>query len=315
MITKLLLSMLLCVFVGGTATPISAKEPSSMKKRIAVFSFEDKSDHKVRWWNHDQNIGEGMADMLVTTMVQSGTFTVIEREQMSALMKEQGLGASGAITPQTAASMGKMLGVDIAVFGSVTEFGYIEGGIGGRLPLKAPFGGRGIGIGIKTTSARVAVDVRLVNTTTGEIIAAETVKAKKSKKGLKLSTAHFSFDNRNKFDESLVGKATREAIDGVMDKISQNMRKLPWAGKVVKATGSSIIINAGSLVELALGDVLYVYQKGEDLIDPDTGLNLGSDETKIGSIKIIADMAGGKASKCELIEGSGGTRGDIIRFK
>lgn len=283
-----------------------AGAPSHIKKRIAVFDFEDKTDKSMRWWRSGKHVGQGMTDMLVTELVKSGKHMVIEREKLDKLMSEQKLGASGAITPQTAAQIGKLLGVEVAVFGAVTEFGYSQGSIGAT--------GKKIGIGLKKNQARVGMDVRLVNTTTGEIVTAESVNASKTKPGLKVKTKMRSFSGKNDFDESLVGKATREAIEKVMVKINESMVKVPWSGKVVKASGNTIIINAGSLIGLKSGDILEVYSKGEELIDPDTGLNLGSEETKIGKIKITADMASGKASKCELIEGSGGTRGDIVRF-
>ena len=34
------------------------------------------------------------------------------------------------------------------------------------------------------------------------------------------------------------------------------------------------------------GSVFDVYKEGEALIDPDTGMNLGSDTTKLGEVKV-----------------------------
>jgi len=299
--------ILLVIGVFVNAVTVNAG-PKQLKKRIAVFSFEDKTNHRYHWWT-GQPVGEGMADMLVTALVKTGKYSVIERDEINKLLQEQKLGMSGVVTPQSAAQVGKMLGVELAIFGAVTEFGYSEGTTGGRLKKK------GFGIGIKSTKATVAVDVRFVNTTTGEIVMAESVRKEKSKKGLALDTKEFRFDNRNKFDESIVGKATREAINAIVEMVNETAPKLPWQAKVIKG-GSTIYINAGAQAGVEVGDEFVVYRAGEELIDPDTGISLGSTETKIGTIRVTNNNIGnGKASQCVAVTGSGFMRNDIVRLK
>jgi curli biogenesis system outer membrane secretion channel CsgG len=284
-------------------------QPKQLKKRIAVFGFEDKTDHAYHWWT-GQPVGQGMSDMLITSLVESGKFTVYERTELEKVMQEQNLGQSGAVTQETAAQVGKLLGVELAVFGAVSEFGYTEGGFGGNLP------GKSLGLGIKSSKVTVGIDVRFVNTTTGEIILSKNVRKEKSKKGLALSTADFSFDNRHDFDESIVGKATREAIDEVVQLITDAVDNIPWQGKIIKADASTIFINAGAASGVNVGDEFVVYRAGEELIDPDTGLSLGSTETKVGTIKVTNNNIGnGKASQCTATSGSGFERNDIVRVK
>ena len=137
---------------------------AQLKKRVAVFTFEDKSDAGWHWWDGG-GPGEGMADMLTTDLVKSGKYVVIERQEIARILDEQKLGQAGLVTQQSAAQMGKLLGVELAIMGAVTEFGSKRGGTGGRI--------KGIGVGVSKQSASVAIDVRFVNTTTGEIIAAD----------------------------------------------------------------------------------------------------------------------------------------------
>jgi len=294
---------------------LSSSVFASAKKRIAVFDFEDKTNHNVRWWRGGQTVGEGMSEMLTTGLVKSGEFRVIERSKMQSIMQEQSLGMSGAVTNATAAKVGKMLGVDVGVFGAVTQFGYSESEAGGRAPIPTPFGRRSVRLGVKTLTATVGIDIRLVNTSSGEIIAAESVVVEEEKKGLKISDARRSFSNETDFDESMVGKATRAAIDSAIVKITAQMENVAWSGSIIKCDGTSAIINAGSATGISVGSVLEVYHKGEELIDPETGLNLGSEETKVGVIEVVSDIADGKASKCKILEGSCGSRGSIVRMK
>ena len=278
---------------------------SQLKKRIAVFTFEDKSSHGWRWWD-GKPPGDGMADMLTTTLVKSGKYVVIERQEIAQMIQEQRLGQAGLVTAQSAVQVGKLLGVELAVVGAVTEFGHAKGGTGGQI--------KGIGIGVKKQQATVAVDVRFVNTTTGEILAAENVRKEKSKGGLSISTSQFKFNNRNDFDNSLIGKATREAVDAIVGLIDAQMKQLPWEGKVILVRGNSVFIKPGSDAGVKVGDIFYIYSKGEELIDPDTGLSLGSVETKVGSIEVTSIVTGGKAAQANIRMGGGFKKGDLVRL-
>jgi curli biogenesis system outer membrane secretion channel CsgG len=303
----LLLVVGLCFSLVQTINAQNADQMTRIKKRVAVFAFEDKTDHQWHWWS-GQPVGQGMADMLVTELVKSGKYRVIERQALEKVMEEQQLGMSGAVTPQSAAQVGQLLGVELAIIGSVTEFGYKKGNVGGRV--------QGFGLGVQSTSATVGIDIRFTNTTTGEIIAAENVRKEESKKGLALDTDKFSFENQNEFDESLVGKATRAAVEEIMKKIDTQMQSVAWQAKVISAKEGNVFINAGSESGVQVGDVFTVYAPGEELIDPDTGISLGSEETKIGEIGVVANNIGnGKASKCTIRSGSGFDKGQFVRIK
>lgn len=286
-----------------------ADQLKRLKKRVAVFDFDDKTQHRWYWWT-GQPVGQGMADMLTTELVKSGKYRVIERQGIESIIKEQKLGLSGAVTTQSAAKVGQLLGVELAIVGAVTEFGYKKSGIGGTLKKK------GFGLGIKSASASVGIDVRFINTNTGEIIAAENVRKEESKKGLAINTQKLSFKNRNDFDQSLVGKATRKAIQEIMQKIDAQMNHLQWQAKIVTVKGNMVFINAGAEGGVNVGDVFAVYSKGEELIDPDTGLSLGAIETKIGEIGVTNNNIGnGKASQCVIKDGSGFNKGDLVRVQ
>lgn len=300
--------VLFAFLVGMVSLAYSQKEPlKRLKRRVAVFDFEDKTGHRWHWWT-GQPVGQGMADMLVTALVKSGKYQVFERQEIGKIISEQKLGLAGAVTPETAAKVGKLLGVELAVIGSVTEFGYKKERVGGRI--------KGIGVGVKTSVASVGIDVRLINTTTGEILVAENVRKERNKKGLTLVTPKFVFKDQHEFDESLVGKATREAIEEIVRLIDTKIASIPWQARIIKAKpDGTVYINSGSLAGVQVGDIFTVYRKGEELIDPETGLSLGAEEIKIGTIQVIRDIAGGKASLAKVIIGSDFQRGDIVRVE
>ncbi|MCK5076690.1 MAG: hypothetical protein KAR38_09950 [Calditrichia bacterium] len=300
---QFLIVILIGVFTLSFTSNVYAEK--KLKKRIAVFDFDDKSGHRLRWYRSDQPVGHGMADMLVTALVKSGEFIVIERQAIQKIMQEQKLGMSGMVTPQSAAQVGKLLGVELAVMGSVTEFGY------SKSEKKGGF--RGIGGGLSTSKSTVGIDVRLINTTTGEIIAAESVRKEEKSRGVSFRKGMTNFENKKKFDDSIVGKATRKAINRLVELITKQMASIPWSGKVIMEKGGVIYVNAGSTGGVSIGDKFEVFRAGEELIDPDTGLNLGTTESKIGIIEITEDIANGKASKAKSIKGQSFRKGDIVK--
>ncbi|MEM8484042.1 MAG: CsgG/HfaB family protein [Bacteroidota bacterium] len=293
----------LFMLVAGFAQQAQAQE---LKKRLAVLTFEDKTSQAYAYGFMGKDAGDAFSEMLTTALVKSGNYIVIERNELQQLLQEQGLGVSGIVTQESAAQMGKVLGAELVIIGAVSEFGNSKGTTGGST--------RRIGVGIDNSKATVAVDVRIVDPSTSEIIAAENIRKSKSKKGLSVRVKDIKVGSRNEFDESIVGKAAREAVDGVVDLLVDNADKVRWQAKVVTMNGGQVFINAGSKNGVKKGMQFKVFRAGEALIDPDTGLNLGSVESTVGVIEVNDNELGeGKAARCTVIEGSGFERGDIVR--
>jgi curli biogenesis system outer membrane secretion channel CsgG len=245
--------------------------------------------------------------MLTTTLVKSGKYIVFERKDIQKILNEQKLGQSGLVNPRSAAQVGKLLGVKLAIMGVITEFSHSTEKTGGKI--------KWLDVGVSTQKATVAIEVRFVNTTTGEIIAAENVRRVKSKSGLKLSAPEFGIKDRDGFDNSLIGKATREAVDSIVSMIENQMQQLPWQGKIIKVSGNTVYIKPGSDAGVKIGDTFAIYTRGEELIDPDTGISLGSEEEQVGSIQIKSIVANGKAAKGIIVNGSDFKIGNIVRIE
>jgi len=308
-LSQFVLMFALAVFLSQIV--VAQEKTKTGKPRVAVFVFEDKTEHRLHWWT-GQPVGEGMADMLTTTLVKSGQYRVMERQQMEKILQEQSMGMSGAITPESAAKAGKMLGVELAIIGAVTEFGYKKQSTGGLLK-KVPFGG-----GLSNQSCTVGIDVRFVNTSTGEILKAESVRKEKSKKGIEVDLPDLRFKDEAQFDESLVGKATRDAIDSIVQLLNaQSGGETAWEAKVVLMKDGQVIISGGSETNVKVGERFTVYRGGEEMVDPDTGESLGAEETKIGEIEVVNNNFGGKgkASACKVVSGSDFQKGDLVRQK
>jgi curli biogenesis system outer membrane secretion channel CsgG len=76
------------------------------KPRLGVLRFTN--DTHASWWSG--SAGRDLQDMLAAELVSMGSFQVLERKELEAVMSEQDLGASGRINPKTAAKIGKLKG-------------------------------------------------------------------------------------------------------------------------------------------------------------------------------------------------------------
>ena len=272
------------------------------KKLIAVGSFENKSNFRGQW-----NLGNGMADMLANSLANSGRFILLERPEVERILKEQNFAASGRTTKEGGAKIGKMLRAQILVVGAVTEFSssVSKQGLGGRF--------KGIGLGLKKSESHVAITLRLIDTETGEVLYSERVKANPKSTGIAAdySSSDFSIGG-SQFKKTPLGEATQQVIDQAVLIISKRMQGQPWKGRVVMEKGGKVYINAGQRSAIKPGMSFSIYEPGEALIDPDTGLNLGSEETLRGKITIVNVKE--KFSIGIPDEGEGFQRNDIVKY-
>src|SRR5256714_1412949 len=103
----------------------SLSSPAQQKKRVAVMDFDYGTVQSAvsAIWGSNQDVGKGIADLLVQKLVQDGKYSVIERKALDKILAEQNFGNSNRADSSTAAKIGKMLGVDAIIIGSITQFG------------------------------------------------------------------------------------------------------------------------------------------------------------------------------------------------
>lgn len=281
--------------------------PKGPKKTIAVMDFENKAGAASEW-----NIGSGMAEMLTTALVNSDHFTVVERQAITKVLAEQDFGASGRTRDAGAPKIGQVLNAQILVSGAVTEFATKTSGGGQAIGYK------GINLGLSGSSSHVAVNIRLYDATTGEVVDSLRCEGKASATGISggytgSQLGGFTFGSSG-FVKTPLGKATQEAINKAVYFIVTRMESMPWEGAIVTVKGATIYINAGNRSNIVPGMEFSVWKKGEELIDPDTGITLGSENKKIGRIQVTS--VEDKFSKACVTAGmaSSMSRGDIVKL-
>ena len=279
------------------------------KQVVAVLPFENRVEGIPENWL----IGEGLAEILVTELIASERFLLVEREAIQDIIREQELGMSGLARPETATPTGQLAGAQFMIKGAITEFNAEAGG--GGLYL----GFREAEAGAKTRKAYVGIDVRIVDNLTGRIHASYNAHAEARSGGASLEAKFLGSDDfrigASGFYDTALGIATRDAINQVIDFILLESAEIPWQGAIIQSRGMTVFINRGESANVRVGDAMELFRKGEDMIDPETGFNLGSDEEFLCWIKVTRVRA--EFSSAMMLEDCRGLtveRGDIVRY-
>ena len=89
--------LLLVVALVMVAGPASAQ---SKRPTVALLDFDYASIN--HWWEANQDIGKGIADLVVDGLVEDGTYRVIERKRLDAILAEQNFSNSDRADPEAA---------------------------------------------------------------------------------------------------------------------------------------------------------------------------------------------------------------------
>jgi len=275
------------------------------KKRVAVMNFEygtvQSSVNEI--FGVNQDVGKGIADLLVDKLVGDGTYSVIERKALDKILAEQNFSNSDRADPNSAAKIGKVLGVDAIIIGSITQFGRddkktnVGGDAVGRLSGKFGIGG----VSKSNSKAVVAITARMIDTSTAEILASATGRGESKRSGTGLianggsaaAAAGGALDMRDtNFGNTILGEAVHASVDQVASQLEAKASALPTRTLTIDglvadaAPDGTLILNVGSNAGLKVGDTLRVMHPGRKITDPATGKVLRQIEDSLGEVKI-----------------------------
>lgn len=289
------LSMLVFAGVGFGA---------DQKKTIAILNFDYSTVQSgvAAIFGANQDIGKGVADLLVEKLVKSGQYRVIERKAIDKIMAEQNFSNSDRADPNTAAKIGRLIGADAIVVGSITQFGRddrktnVGGGVFGGQLNKYGLGG----VGASKAKAVVGLSARLVSVNTGEILAVASGNGESTRTGTSLTgagggpaggAAGLIDMTSSNFANTVLGEAVNAATQKLAVELDGNAARLPTTvvslnGLVADVSGNSLVLNIGSRAGVKVGDKLLVSRVGREIRDPATGKVIRRVEDRLGEITI-----------------------------
>lgn len=286
------------------------REISGPMRTVTVGGFQSMGAFTEKYGDWD--IGSGLSAMLTSALVDSGRFIVVERAALSDILSEQELTAAGLSNGSNAAAQtGQLMGVQLLIYGAVTEF-----------DNRLKSGGFSIGVskslwkggaGRKKTEGIVAFDFRVVNTSTGEIIESHSVSKTITAKGFDISVGYkdVSMGDRN-FSKTPLGQASREAITQAVHLIAESAANTNWTGSVVEIEGREIYLNAGHTSGVQAGDEFIVEHIDRVMTDPETGEVLLVRKTELGTLRVMDVLEKLSVGVFEPTGNQSPQRGDLV---
>jgi curli biogenesis system outer membrane secretion channel CsgG len=192
-------TLILC----GLAILLPAQAAFAAKPVLGVAEFTNQTS--AGWWGG--GVGWELSSMLSNELSNTGDFTVVERAKLEPVLREQDLAASGLLASGTAAQIGNITGAQYLVLGTVSAFESGTSNTGGGISLG------GISIGGKKDEAYMAIDLRVVDTSTSEVVHSRTVEGRAGSSGINLGLFRSGFGGRLKNENKTpTGKAIRAAL-------------------------------------------------------------------------------------------------------
>jgi molybdopterin converting factor small subunit len=157
-------------------------------------------------------------------------------------------------------------------------------------------------VGTSKSKASVVLDARMVNTETAEIMAVASGKGESKRGGVNLLGAGAGSAggidmNSSNFRETIIGEATRQAVDELTRQLAAQAEKVEATkieinGLVADVTDNVLVLNVGKNQGLNVGDVVAIERVQKVVKDPSTGQVLRTITERIGTAKLTSVDAG-----------------------
>jgi len=242
-------------------------------------------------WRSGSPLSLGATELMINALLGTKHFRVFERAKLDLLLQEQNFqNFSGLVDQTTAVKLGKMIGVDVILTGSLTNISFTTG-VGMKIgPLN-----------VKKSSVRVVMTIRIIDVTTGEILYS-TIQEEKASKSAVSGVLPIPIPGG-------IGFSKQEAVDIfsaiqlICDKVALDfatkidqkniaINSASLEGYVVKVVSTSsggiiqVYINLGTNSGIKVGDEIRIYREGEVILDPKTNEVLDKEIDLIAQAKI-----------------------------
>jgi curli biogenesis system outer membrane secretion channel CsgG len=252
------------------------------RRRVAVLNFEDYSGGST---GTPQAFGagaaaaaKGVSAQLIEKLTHSEKYTVVDQFKVEKLLVEQNSSEPDGVDVYGRASrIGRMLGLDAMIVGAITRFG----------PEAVPKQAAGGHPGVSRRKSKAYVDItaRILDMTTGQVIAEFTATGESAGTGgvtRIIGHGHSKEPQEmlgNEFVDSLLGEASRNAIEKIAGQLDSFAEKIPvlsigMEGLVAEVAGNSLTLNIGKKSGIKVGDKLTVLREVREVTDPQTGQRL-----------------------------------------
>ncbi len=204
---KKVIGMSLCLLVLS-AVSSTVYAAGSDAPRLAVMRFTNNTH--ASWWR--SGTGAELSDMLTNELASTKKFKLVERKEIDKVVSELKFGESGLVEPSTKSKLGKIKGAQYIVTATVSSFEENAAKKGGGLNFM------GFGVGGGKAKAYIAVDLKVVEVETSEVIETRTIEANSESSALRLSGSFMGVGGHTESEEKTpAGKAIRACVINIAD--------------------------------------------------------------------------------------------------
>jgi curli biogenesis system outer membrane secretion channel CsgG len=233
-----------------------------LKRKVAIARFTNESKYAKGYFYDKDNdpLGKQVVDILSTKLTMSNKFILLEREDINLILKETQIGDVDF----------QNIGADYIIVGSLTEFG------------RRNIGDVNLLSRTKSQIVYAAVNIRLIDVSTGQIIYSEEGKGEAETS----TTTFLGLGETADYDASLSDKAISVAISQLVENIIQNCMDRPWKSYILAKQDNNYIISGGKSQGLIVGDKFDVIRKGSKVKNPQTGMFIELPGEIVGEIQV-----------------------------
>lgn len=258
---------------------------------VAVMPFEGSVSNQFA----QMDVTRQLTNLVTDKLVNAGDFQVVERDRIAQILAEQDFGASGRVDPSHAVEIGRLLGAQVIIFGSVTRFEMSSGA--------------GISIGgfsLSGTTGKAALSGRIVDATTGVILGSAEGAGDATGASLSVRNLEGISFQASEFQNSALGRAVTRAVDDFVDGMSKVVKdnedrvfaaqaRSQIRGVVVALIDNGIVINIGEQHGIRREQRLDVFRLMEiaGLTDPV--------RIPVGTVRVISVDAGASVAMFESV--------------
>lgn len=271
-------------------------EAPTLKRKVAVGRFSNSTRYgkALLFDAADDPIADQASDILMSDLINSRKFLVLERSDIDVVAAERGLPPSEIRS--------KLVGVDALIIGSITELGRkTEGKVGFLSSTKKQI-------------VEATVEIRLVDIKTGVAFYSGTGTGAASTEAGEVA----GFGSRAGYDATLRDKAIGAAIADLMTNIIRKLDERRWFTDILAVEGGNIIISGGQSQGIKSGDRFVIETIGKTIKSRQTGFDItlpGEPVAEIEVVSMFGDEEFSQGAVTRLVSGSLPARGKLESLK
>lgn len=290
----------LCVCAGCRTTGPIGQPRKYVKPVVAVESFENRAPFPLRW-----QLGDGMAELLIASLVKSERVTVVSRAALQSVFEELQLQRDPHFRREGRVAHGRLKNAQYLVRGTVLDFTHTSGG---SLHFM-----RGLARGRAGAQvALVTVAVSVIDVESRQVVSKTfNGRAWASQVSLEGTYRGVAFGG-SAFHRTPLGKATGDAIWDAVHWVVKEIAGRAWAPRIAQVEGELVYLSGGKDRRMSVGEELEVYEPGEPILDPATGDEIGrGPECLVGRLSVTEVQE--RLSVARILSGSGFRAGQACR--